>query len=87
MGSSVAGIVSLLARESVFLVAIAFAVACPVAWYAVSRWLQTFTFHIDVGPLPFIVAGAIVLAVAWLTVSLQSLRAAYADPVDSLQYE
>jgi len=87
LGASTGGIVGLLSQESARLVLIAFVITCPVAYFVITRWLESFTYHTSVGIVPFFVAGAIVLAVAWLTVSLQSVRAASANPMDSLQYE
>ena len=85
MGASTTGIVGLLSQESVKLVVVAFVIACPLAWVAINRWLDTFTYHTEVGFWPFAIAGMIVLSIAWLTVSAQSIRAAMANPVDSLQ--
>lgn len=87
LGSSTIGIVNLLSRESALLVAVAFVLACPIAYFSIDRWLSSFTFHTEVTVMPFIVAGLLVLFVAWLTVSLQSIKAATANPIDSLQYE
>lgn len=87
LGSSTGGIVSLLSKESAKLVFLAFILACPVAWFALDKWLASFTYHTEISLFPFAVAGLLVLAVAWATVSLQSLKAATANPVDSLQYE
>ncbi len=66
---------------------LAFIVACPIAYFSITRWLESFIFHTNVTVLPFVIAGVMVLVFAWLTVSLQSIKAASADPVDSLQYE
>lgn len=87
LGASVSSIVMLLSQESVKLVGVAFVVACPIAFFAVSRWLQSFAFQTSIGVWPFIIAGVLVLAMAWLTVSMQTLKAALVNPAQSLQYE
>jgi putative ABC transport system permease protein len=87
LGSSTTGILFLLSKESASLIAVAFVLACPIAYFSLQRWLTSFTFHTEVTVLPFIVAGFLVLLVAWLTVSVQSIKAATANPVESLQYE
>jgi putative ABC transport system permease protein len=87
MGASVASIVLLLSKEIGVLVVVALAVATPAAWYGMSRWLEGFAYRIDVAWWLFPVAGGVALAIAWLTVSFQSVKAAVADPVDSLRYE
>ena len=87
LGASVASIVALLSREVVVLVAVAFAVAAPPAYVLMRRWLEGFAYHVDLGPAPFLAAGALLLAVALVTVSGQALRAATADPVRSLRSE
>jgi putative ABC transport system permease protein len=87
LGASVAGLVTLLSRDFARLVLIAVAVASPLAYLGMSRWLEGFESHVELGPGPFLVAGALALALAVLTVSSQALRAASADPVTSLRSE
>ncbi len=65
----------------------AFIIASPVAWYAMNKWLQNFTYKTDLSWWVFAVSGAIVLAVAVLTVTPQSWRAATRNPVEALRYE
>ncbi|MEM1116315.1 MAG: ABC transporter permease [Bacteroidota bacterium] len=85
LGATVPALVGLLTKEVVALVAVAFAVAAPVAYLGVGRWLDGFASRIDLGPGVFALAGLGVLAIALLTVSGQALRAATADPVRSLR--
>jgi putative ABC transport system permease protein len=87
LGATVAGLVVLLSREFVKLVALAFVVAAPVAYVAMDRWLQAFAYRIRVGPSLFLAAGAAALAVALASVGFQAVRAARANPADSLRYE
>ena len=87
MGASVPRIVVLLAQDFLKLVVLALGVAVPVAYFVVQRWLEGFSYRVDVGPGLFVWAGGLALAVALFTVSYQSIRAALADPVQSLRYE
>jgi len=67
--------------------AISFVIACPVAWYAMQKWLENFVYKIDMGWWVFFVAGIVVLLVTLLTVCLKSWRAALRNPVAALRYE
>jgi putative ABC transport system permease protein len=87
LGATVPHLVGLLARDFVALVLVAFAVAAPVAWFVMDRWLDGFAYRIAVGPGVFLGAGAALLCIALATVSTQALRAATADPVRSLRSE
>jgi putative ABC transport system permease protein len=77
----------LLSKDFTRLVLIGFIVAAPLAYYAMSRWLQDFAYRIDIGWGVFALSGLLALAVAWLTVSYQSIKAALANPVEALRYE
>ena len=87
LGASVGGIVLLLSKEFTKLVALAFVVAAPLAYFATNRWLQDFAFQADFSWWIFVLAGLAALAIAWLTVSYQSIRAALTNPVEALRYE
>jgi putative ABC transport system permease protein len=87
LGASVMSITSMLAREFVILVLIAIAIATPVALWATNKWLQDFTYRISIGWLTFIIAGLSAVLIAVLTVSFRSIRAAMANPVDSIRSE
>lgn len=87
LGASVSGIVMLLARDFVKLVLAAFVVTIPVAYYLMWRWLGQFAYHTELSWRIFAVTGVGVILVALATVSLQSVRAAAADPVRSLRTE
>jgi putative ABC transport system permease protein len=87
LGATVSNLVLLLSKDFIRLVLIAFVVAVPVAWYAMSRWLQDFAYRIEIEPGIFLLAGALALVIALGTVSYQAVRAALADPVKSLRYE
>ena len=87
LGASVAGITSLLARDFLKLVLLAFLIASPVAWYGMNLWLDDFAYRTHIEWWVFALAGTIAVAVAFLTVGFQSVRAALANPVKSLRSE
>jgi putative ABC transport system permease protein len=87
LGASVIGVVGLLSRDFIKLVLIANAIAFPVAFWATSRWLQEYAYHIEIGWWIFIVAGVSSLAIAFFTISYQAVRSAVANPVKSLRSE
>jgi len=87
LGASVNGLMVLLSREFVIMVSLALAIASPLAYYGMRDWLKTFAFRIDIGWQVFAIAGISCLLVAVLTVSFQAIKAALANPVDSLRNE
>ena len=87
LGASVVGITRLLAADLVRLVLIAIAIATPIAWLAMRRWLADFAYRIELGWIYFALAGLSAVLIAVLTVSFQSIRAALTDPVKSLRSE
>lgn len=87
LGATVTQIWLLLSSDFLKLVCIAVVVAIPVAHFAMSKWMDNFAYHISVSWLLYVAAGAAAVIVALLTVSLQTLRAAKADPAESIRYE
>lgn len=87
LGSSVSGIVLLLSKDFSRLVMIAFIVVVPLAWYAMNQWLSGFAYQADISPLVYIGAGSIVLAIAFLSVFYQAVKAAVVNPSDTLRNE
>jgi ABC-type antimicrobial peptide transport system permease subunit len=87
LGASVTSIVSLLSKDFLKLVTLAFVIAAPLAWFAVQQWLRNFEYKVDVGWTTFAVAGVLALLIALLTVSFQSVKAALTNPVKSLRSE
>lgn len=87
LGSSIQGIVTLLSREFLKWVALANIVASPIAFFISYLWLRNFAYRTSPSILIFILAAAMTLIIALLTVSYQSIKAARANPVDSLRYE
>jgi putative ABC transport system permease protein len=87
LGSSVSGIVLMFSSKYVRWVIAANVLAWPAAYFAINKWLQAFAFRTAIGPMPFIVAGLMTLAVALLSVIFQTVKAALSNPADSLRYE
>jgi putative ABC transport system permease protein len=87
LGASVTGVVRLLSGDFIRPVLFAVVIATPLAWYTLHRWLEDFAYRINMGVWIFLVASVLVLLIAILTVSVQSIRAALANPVDSLRNE
>jgi len=87
LGASAPYLAFRLGREFLGLVLAANVIALPVAYFAMSRWLQEFAYRIGLGAGPFLLAAAGALVFAFLTVSTQTFRAASADPVETLRYE
>jgi len=87
LGASVSGIVSLLSKDFLKLVLIALAIASPLAYFFMNKWLQDFAYRIDIQWTVFALAGLVAVGVAFLTVSFQSVKAALANPVKSLRSE
>ena len=75
----------LLSREFVALVVAAFVLAAPVSWYVMNLWLDKFEFRTELGVSLFVSAAAMIMLIAYATVSYQSIRAALANPADSLR--
>jgi putative ABC transport system permease protein len=87
LGASVGNIIRMLTREYVILVVVANALAWPVAYFAARDWLESFAFRIGLGPTTFLLAGLATLALALITVSFQTIRAAVANPVEAIRQE
>lgn len=87
LGAPVSRIVLLLSKEFMILVGVSLAIAIPVAWYAMSQWLQLFSYRVEISPLWFLLAGALAALIAFATISYQSARAALTNPVLSLRDE
>ncbi|MBY0432767.1 MAG: ABC transporter permease [Cyclobacteriaceae bacterium] len=87
LGASVTDLVAMLSKEFVLLVLIAFAIGVPIGYYLMNNWLQSFAYKTNLDVVIFVLAGVISLAIAWGTVSFESLRAARRNPVESLKGE
>ncbi|WP_138477501.1 ABC transporter permease [Dyadobacter bucti] len=87
MGASLGSIVALLSRDFLILVVISFFIAAPIAYYFMSQWLEHFAYRTNIQWWIFLVAAVIAVAIAFLTVSFQSIKAALMNPVKSLRSE
>ncbi|MEO8415728.1 MAG: FtsX-like permease family protein, partial [Ginsengibacter sp.] len=87
LGASVANITTLLSRDFLKLVVISFVIASPVAWWAMGKWLQTYSYRIKIEWWVFAGTGLLCIVIAIATVSYQAIKAAIANPVKSLRTE
>jgi putative ABC transport system permease protein len=87
LGASVPGLVQMMNKEFVILVLISACFGCPLGWYFMKKWLETFAYHVDVGYITLVAASAMCLGIAVFTVSYHSLKVAATDPAKSLRYE
>jgi putative ABC transport system permease protein len=87
LGAPVAGLVLLLTRKFVLLVVVSFAIACPVAYWTITQWLNHFAYRTTPGIEIFALTGLLALGVTFVTVSSHAIKAALVNPVESLRYE
>jgi putative ABC transport system permease protein len=87
LGASVGNILFLLSKDFLALVIIALLIATPLAWYVMHHWLQDFAYRISIQWWVFVLAGGVAVVIAMLTVSLQTVKAAFINPVKSLKSE
>jgi putative ABC transport system permease protein len=87
LGASVANIVRLMSKDFLFLVALANLISWPVSFFIMKKWLQNFAYRIDIGVWVYALAASLALLIAFVTIALHTVRAATANPVDSLRYE
>ena len=86
-GAKVPEVILMLNKDFVKWVALAFVIACPIAWYAMHKWLENFAYKTELSWWIFALAGLLALGIALLTVSWQSWKAATRNPVEALRYE
>lgn len=87
LGASTSGVIALLSKEFLQLVLLANLIAWPAAYFAAKRWLEEFAYRVDLGLTAFLLAAVTALVIAFVTVSLQALKAAMTKPVEALRYE
>ncbi|MFM8911454.1 MAG: ABC transporter permease [Flammeovirgaceae bacterium] len=87
LGASVGSLSMMLTKEFIVLVVIAFIPSAVLSWWASSQWLNEFAYRVNINQFIFVGAGVSAIAIAWLTVGYQSIKAARANPVDSLRHE
>lgn len=85
LGASVSAIISLISRDFVRLVIIAFVIATPITWWLMNKWLQDYAYRINIEWWAFSLSGAALVFIALLTVCLQAVKAAIANPVSILR--
>ena len=86
-GAEISEILILLNKDFVKWVIMAFVIACPIAYYAMSKWLESFAYKTELSWWIFALAGVLALGIALITVSWQSWKAATRNPVEALRYE
>ena len=87
LGASVRNIIVLLSKDFLQLIVISFLIASPVAWYFMNKWLQDYANRINISWTVFLFAGVFAIAIALITISFQAIKAAVANPVESLRTE
>jgi putative ABC transport system permease protein len=87
LGASVTGLAGLLSTEFIKLVIVSIVLACPIAWYAMSEWLQNYAYHVSIQWWVFATAGSAAIVIALITVSFQSIKAAMMNPVKAIKAE
>jgi putative ABC transport system permease protein len=87
LGASVTNIVTLLSKDFLKLVIVAIVIASPLAWFVMNKWLQSFAYRIDISWIYFAVTAVVAMLIAFITISFQAIKAAVANPVESLRSE
>lgn len=87
LGASVPSILRLLSREIIILIIIANAIAWPIAWIFMNKWLDSFAYHVDMNVLVYLLSAFAAIVLALITVSAQTIKAAMTNPANTLRYE
>ena len=87
LGASVTGVVALLSKDFLRLVLIAFVIASPIAWFVMNKWLEDFAYRIDISAWVFVIAIVLAVVITIVTISFQAIKAALANPINSLRTE
>jgi putative ABC transport system permease protein len=87
LGATERGLLWLLSGDYLLLILISLGLSAPITLYAITRWLQTFEYRIELGALPFLLAGSLSLLIAILTIGYQALKTAWSQPAETLKYE
>ena len=87
LGASVFQLTNMLSKDFIQLVLISFLIAAPGGYFMMKEWLQAFAYRIDINPLILLAAGITSLVIAWLTVGVESVKAAKTNPINSLRSE
>lgn len=87
LGAKVANVLILLSKDFVILLAVAFLIAVPIGWFAMDRFLEEYTYKIDIDWAVFVWAGGLTMTVALLTIVLKTLKTVFVNPAETLKYE
>lgn len=87
LGAPVSNIILLLSREFTLLITIAFLIATPISWYFMHKWLQQYSFRIEMGIGFFAITLLLSILISWITAGRSAVKAAVANPVNSLRSE
>ena len=87
LGASVGNLVRIVSQDFLKLVVISTLIAAPLAWWSMNAWLQDFVYRIEINWWVFIVVGLVAILIAFVTIGAQSLKAALANPVESIKSE
>lgn len=87
LGASIPSILTLLSKEIIVLILVANLVAWPIAWYVMNQWLDSFAYHINMSLVAYVLSALASIAVALVTVSSQTIKAAMTNPANTLRYE
>jgi putative ABC transport system permease protein len=87
LGASIPNIVMLISKDFIWLVLIAFVIAAPIGWWSMQQWLDNFAYRINIEWWVFALVALLAVFIAFLTVSIQALRAATANPIKNLRTE
>ncbi|HEY0355778.1 MAG TPA: FtsX-like permease family protein, partial [Flavisolibacter sp.] len=87
LGATLADLLVLISKDFLKLVLVAFVIAVPVSWYAANTWLESFVYHIPIQWWVFVMAGLVILAIAFITISMQAIRTSISNPVKNLRTE
>jgi putative ABC transport system permease protein len=87
LGASAYSVYGMLSKEFLLIILVAQLLGIPVAWYLINKWLTEFAYRIDIDAIIFLAAGLITITIAFVTISIQAIKAANTKPVDTLRYE
>jgi putative ABC transport system permease protein len=87
LGATISSVTLLLSKEFLRLILLSNIIAWPIAWWLMSRWLNDYAYHINIGLAVFLITGLLSVLITFIAVGYQSVKAAVANPVESLRYE
>ncbi len=87
LGASIFNITSMLSKDFLMLIIVSLIIASPIAWYLMNKWLQDYTYRTHIHWWTFVLAGTAAILIALMTISFKAIKAALANPVESLKNE